>query len=143
VVKIRSPLPQLEHLLPLSGKKLDLAGHLIRIGTPQLHTLSASADLSCNLVTIKGYLDAGEFASGVRKQLDSEGISSSVNVVVGRRRVLRIKQQTIVGFEVRLQGLSDEESLAVQQKGIGGRRHLGCGLFNPSNPSPQHERELK
>lgn len=143
VVKIRTPLSQLELLLPLSGKRLDVAGCSIRLGTPHLHILTPSTDLQSHLVTIKGYLEASEFAVGIRKQLDSERISQSVNVVVARRRVLRIKQQTIVGFEVRLEGLSDQESLTVQQQGVGGRRHLGCGLFNPCTPSPLNERDQK
>ena len=139
-VKIRTQLTQLECLLPLSGKRLDLASYPIRLGTPQLFTLSASANLICPLVTIKGYLEAGIFANGLRKQLDSEGVSPSVNMVVGRRRVLRVKQQAIVGFEVRLEGLSEQDSLTVQQQGVGGRRHLGCGLFNPIKSTRQQER---
>jgi hypothetical protein len=30
-----------------------------------------------------------------------------------------------------IEGLTAEESLTIQEKGIGGRRHMGCGVFVP------------
>jgi len=128
-VRIRAPLTQLDHLLVLSGKRLEIAGYPIRLGVAQLHPLKPDASLRSELVTIKGYLEASDMEKGVRKQLDTQAVSTSVNVQIGRRRVLKVKQQVIVGFQVRLAGLSDEESLRIQHDGIGGRRHLGCGLF--------------
>jgi len=32
---------------------------------------------------------------------------------------------------VLIEGLTAEESLTVQEHGLGGRRHMGCGLFVP------------
>jgi CRISPR-associated protein Cas6 len=52
---------------------------------------------------------------------------------VGRpvRRVLRIKNKRIVGFPLTIPNLTAEESLLVQERGIGSRRRMGCGLFVP------------
>ncbi len=129
---IRTRVENISALLPLSGKKLDLAGCPIRLGVPQLIALSASPALNSPLVTIKGYMDEKAFDAAIRRQLDALGISRSVTVEVGARKVLRIKQQVIVGFTVCLDHLDDDESLLIQASGLGGRRHLGCGLFNPT-----------
>ena len=48
-----------------------------------------------------------------------------------RRRALRIKDQTHVGYSLLVEGLSAEESIRLQEQGLGGRRKLGCGLFLP------------
>jgi len=47
------------------------------------------------------------------------------------RRTIKIRDKEIVGFAVSIEGLSDEESLSLQENGIGGRRRFGCGIFVP------------
>jgi CRISPR-associated protein Cas6 len=46
--------------------------------------------------------------------------------------VLRIRDRTIVGFSVLVQGLTAEESVQLQEEGIGGRGKMGCGFFLPA-----------
>jgi len=129
---IRTRVENVPALLPLSGKKLDLAGCPIRLGVPQLIALSPCPALKSPLVTIKGYMEEKAFDAAIRRQLGALRISRSVSVEVGARKVLRIKQQVIVGFTIGLNHLDDTESLLIQASGLGGRRHLGCGLFNPA-----------
>ena len=133
---LRSPVDLLPALISLSGKKLDLGGATIQLGVPALFTLTPSNRLLSRISTIKGYTEPTAFLAAVRRQLDALGVGVSVRVAVGPRRVVRVKQQTIVGFEVTVENLSDNESVRIQESGVGGRRHLGCGLFVPSEPSP-------
>jgi CRISPR-associated protein Cas6 len=132
---VRTPVEFLPSLIPLSGKLLDLGGEKIRLGSPTLLTLTPSPQLRTRIVTIKGYIEPADFSGAVRRQLDTLGVGRSVRVDVGSRRVVRVKRQTIVGFEVALEQLSDQESLNIQAVGLGGRRHLGCGLFVAVKPS--------
>jgi CRISPR-associated protein Cas6 len=118
--------------LALSGKKLDLSGCPIRLGAPKVIALSPCPTLRSPLVTIKGYMEEKGFDAAIRRQLDALGISRTGTLEVGARKVVRIKQQVIVGFTVRLDDLENEESILIQASGLGGRRHLGCGLFNPT-----------
>jgi CRISPR-associated protein Cas6 len=83
------------------------------------------------MVTIKGFFDPVPFQTALRRQLDQLNISDQIQVTLGRRRTLRIKDKEVVGHEVLLEGLTAEESLAVQETGLGGRRHMGCGVFVP------------
>jgi len=136
---IRTRVENVSALLPLTGKKLDLAGCPIRLGVPHVIALSACPSLESPLVTVKGYLEEIAFKGAIRRQLDGLGISRSVTVEVDARKVLRIKQQVIVGFAIRLDHLDDTESLLIQSSGLGGRRHLGCGLFNPVRKAHEEE----
>jgi CRISPR-associated protein Cas6 len=47
------------------------------------------------------------------------------------RRVIRIKGRRLVGYAVCVTGLTAEESLVVQEQGLGSHRRMGCGIFLP------------
>lgn len=136
---IRTQVHNLPALMLLSGKKLDIAGCPVRLGVARVIALSPCRSLESYLVTIKGYMEEQEFVAALRRQLDALGISLSVTVEVGARRVLRIKQQSIIGFKVRLDELTEDESFRIQASGLGGRRRLGCGLFNSLQQAGEQE----
>jgi CRISPR-associated protein Cas6 len=128
-VALRTPIDFLPRLMVLSGKKLTLAGCSIRLGVPELHPIMPAERLFSRVVTIKGFQDPENFAKAATRQLEHLGIRSSVHMEIGQRRVVQVKGNTIVGFSLQLDSLTDEESVSVQTEGIGGRRRLGCGLF--------------
>ena len=74
-------------------------------------------------------MDAEKFAEAVRRQLDTLEISERVILTIGKRRTLKIRDKEVVGFEVILEGLTASESIILQEHGLGGRRHMGCGVF--------------
>ncbi len=57
--------------------------------------------------------------------------TSGVALQLGPRRVIKASRSTVVGWAVALTGLDAHASLAIQQAGLGGRRHMGAGLFVP------------
>jgi CRISPR-associated endonuclease/helicase Cas3 len=128
-ISIRTDIAQIPKLLPLSGKKIDLVGHSIRLGVPHILPLHPFERLTCNFATIKGFLEPDSFSKSLRRQLDDLRVRRSVIIDVGQRRTLQVKQHTIVGFRVTVDGLEDNESIQLQACGAGGRRHLGAGLF--------------
>ncbi|QDT27681.1 CRISPR-associated endonuclease Cas6 [Gimesia panareensis] len=131
----RTHVEQVNELLNLTGKSIQLRRSTILIGVPQLKALVAEPILRSRLVVIKvkgrnaAQLDEKSFQTAVKKQLSACEVSSRSLVEIRRRRTLRIKEKTIVGYEVVLENLAEEESLQIQIQGIGGRRHMGCGLF--------------
>jgi len=140
-VRIRTPQDKVGDLIALSGQSISIGPHKIRLGVPNLHALEPATALRSRLVTIKGFQDAVTFKEAVRRQLTGMDISDQVIVTVPERprkpseepqpvrRTIRIRDKEVVGFEVILEGLTAEESIAVQETGIGGRRHMGCGVF--------------
>lgn len=136
---IRTDAEQIARFLPLSGKPLRLLDRTLRIGVPQVRSLVPAVALRSRLVTIKlaeaiserGAAAAEAFAAACRRQLTEMGISAEAKLSLGKRRTLRIKDKEVVGYEVCVAALTAEESLAVQEHGLGGRRHMGCGILVP------------
>ena len=64
-----------------------------------------------------------------------ERTGSGCALRVGRRRIVTIAGARVVGFALDLSRLSEAASLTLQEQGLGGRRHMGCGLFLPTPTS--------
>lgn len=137
---VRLPADRIAVVLPLAGRYLDVEGHEIGLGIPSVRVLEPAETLQSRLVTIKGYTEPGPFLGAVAVQLDSLGVrgTASIPPVPGgphagrpQRRVLRIKGRKIVGYALRVEGLSAPDAGLLLARGLGGRRHMGCGIFSP------------
>jgi CRISPR-associated protein Cas6 len=130
---LRTAADAIGQLIQLAGKSVTIAGTPVRVGVPQVWALKPAAALRSRLVTIKlkEGITPDIFQQSAREQLNTLGVSAEAILTLGKRRTLRIKDKEVVGYEVILEGLTAEESLNVQEKGLGGRRHMGCGVFVP------------
>lgn len=128
-LKIRLPQDRVPLLLKLSGKRLELNGHAIRLGAPQIFLLKPWPQLYARIVTIKGFTEPQAFLEAVCRKLDELGVTGEPTV--GPRRVVKVGNHTIVGFALAVHDLTDEGSIILQERGIGGRRRMGCGIFSP------------
>lgn len=128
-LKIRLPQDRVPTLLKLAGKRLNLKGHAIRLGAPQISLLDPATTLYARIVTIKGFTEPEPFLDAVFRKLDELGVTGEP--AVGPRRVVKVGNHTIVGFALSVHELSDDGSIVLQERGIGGRRRMGCGIFNP------------
>jgi CRISPR-associated protein Cas6 len=142
-LRFRLPADQIALLLPLAGQTLTVAGHAIRLGVPQVRPLVPAAALVARVVVIKGFLEPGPFLAAARRQLDALGVHGEVALPLTlngsrkgqpHRHVVRIKDKQVVGYAVQVEGLTAEESMTLQEHGIGGRGHLTCGFFLPLKP---------
>jgi len=124
---VRMESEQIGQFLKLAGKKFEIDSYSFRVGVPEVRLLRPRAALYSRLVTIKGFMEPKEFLEAAKRQL--EKIEVQAELQVGERRTFRIKDKQVVGFEVRVADLNAETSLLLQEIGIGGRRHMGCGIF--------------
>lgn len=113
----------------LAGKSLEVNGCLLSVGVPNLAMLRPTPSLLARTVTIKGFEEDEPFLEALKRQL--KPLAPEAKPILLKRRTIRIAGKQIVGFKVLLEGLTAEESIAVQEKGLGGRRKFGCGLFVP------------
>jgi CRISPR-associated protein Cas6 len=136
-VRLRLPTDDIQRILPLGGCSLSLAEYAVTLGFPRITPLRTTSHLQSRLVAIKGFgQSADDFVGALSRQLDALGPalgqeSTSVEIQVGPRRVLHIKGTTIAGHAVALAGLHAQASLLLQCRGLGGRRHMGAGVFIP------------
>lgn len=150
-LRLRLPAEAIPTVLPLAGRSLNIASHTIRLGVPQVQALIPAAALIARMVTIKrsdrrdrsrtkDYMEPAAFLEGIRRDLVRLGIHGEPGIPLvtsgphaGRpcRRVLRIKNRRVVGFALQVTALTAEESIRLQETGLGGRRKMGCGFFMP------------
>lgn len=128
-LRIRAAQDRIGELIALAGKSITIGDRQVRLGVPRVQGLEPAIALRSRVVTIKGFMDPESFAQAVRRQLEALEIGERVLLTIGKRRTIRIREKEVVGFEVILEGLTAEESITVQETGLGGRRHMGCGVF--------------
>ena len=126
---LRLPDDQIRMYLKLAGKRLDVDGNVLQIGVPEVRALRPVASLRARLVTIKGFMEAETFLEAVKRQLQDLQVAGEVHL--GERKTFRVKDKQVVGFAMGITNLTAEESLTLQEKGLGGRRRIGCGVFVP------------
>ena len=124
---LRLPDEQIRAYLKLAGKRLEVDEHRLNVGVPEIRTLRPVVRLRARLVTIKGFLEEDEFLAAAKRQLEQLDIKGQVHL--GTRRTFRVRDKQVVGFEMGVAQLTAEESLTLQEQGLGGRRKMGCGVF--------------
>lgn len=147
-LRLRLPTESIPQLLPLAGKSLEMDGHRLRLGVPQVRALVPAATLNARLVTMKvsGVDDPSpeQFLDAVRRRLkESEIIGEPMLPTVEsgphagqpRRRIIALKDRKLFGFAVTVNGLTPEASLRLQGASPFSRRRMGCGFFVPVEES--------
>lgn len=134
-IKVRMPLSEMAVVMPLAQATLDVAGARVSLSFPQVFPLVAAASIRARFVTVAGFQEEEPFVAALVRQLaELPGLGQepgSIEIAVGRRRTCEIHGKRIVGFAVGLTGLLADASLVVQRAGLGGRRHMGAGIFVP------------
>ncbi len=143
---IRLPHEDIGTYLKLAGKSLVLNGCRLRVGVCETRVLVPVATLHCRNVTTKNGENPTRFDAEIVRQSASLGIRGKVFRVPKcskggegpdpSRRILRVKSKRIVGYSVLATELTAEESILLQERGLGGRRRMGCGVFVPKRYSP-------
>lgn len=134
-LKIRTPAERLPKLLPLAGRVLRIGRDQVRVAVPRVFALTPSPQLRARYATIKNAMEPDAFLEALRIKLaaveDLGQDPERIEIEVGSRRVTRMRGDTIVGFAVSLLNLEDRASIRIQEQGLGGRRHIGAGIFVP------------
>lgn len=144
---LRIPRDLVAESLQLAGSRLDIDGSSVVVGSPRVVPLKPRAVLWSRLVTIKGYVEPSSFLTAISEQLSAMGIRGRASLlprqsshpvdggVGGKgpwvRRTVSVKDRVIVGYAVKISELTAEESIVLQEQGLGGRRRFGCGVFVP------------
>lgn len=134
---LRIPADKFGEVISLAGKRLDIDGHSIRLGIPMARPLSPASSLYARIVTFRNSMEVAKFLETAKRELEKEDLQIKATLQIPdedrsrHRRIITIKGKKIVGFSLIASGLSDEDSIKLQSLGLGGRRSMGCGIFNP------------
>ena len=119
---------RLDELKALCGVQLDVAGHALRVGAVHLRMLQPLATLYAYRVAASSG-DESEFMQTMESELAALSIAGER--VCGKRQSMRVDGREMTTFSMMLHALAPEQSLRLQQHGLGPHRLLGCGLFVP------------
>jgi len=149
-------------LLPLAEQHLVIDAATLRLGRPVEFRLRPAPGLMSLFVVAEHSRHSDEFLEWVKEQfraLDIRAVPAlrrqrnraSVSPTEENRRSFdspyarhhrQIGDNSVVGWEVQVFGLTPEESVRLQEHGVGPGRRYGCGVFVPDEkgrPRPRHD----
>ncbi len=130
-LRIRIPREQLDRLrTDLEGKTLDLAGCSLRIGEGHRRSLDQARTLFSRHVVMKPQQPEAQFLREMVGLLRAMKIPVR-KALCGKETLLTTPDGPLPTRSLMLADLSPEESIRLQQQGLGSHREMGCGLFIP------------
>ena len=126
---LRLPAHRAAEAAALVGRTLQVAGWPLHVETMSLRPLSRITTLFSRCVVLAAD-DEAAFVIAATDELGVLGIHPGT-MVCGRVTTVAIPERTWQARSLMLAGLTPEQSLLLQQNGLGAGRKLGCGLFIP------------
>lgn len=127
---VRVPKHRVEDAQRLHGRTLDVAGHAMQVEGSTLRPLSTHSAIFARYVVSDGMLDENAFLAQALSRLQAMGIRPK-KMLCGIEKTIATPETRLTTRSLMLAELTVEESVQLQQKGLGPMRHLGCGLFIP------------
>jgi CRISPR-associated protein Cas6 len=127
---LRLPKQRLEDAGKLTGQTLDIGGNTMQVGRAAVKPLSAITTLFSRYVVASEGLDETAFMREAQTLLADMGIRPK-KMLCGIERVITTPEREIHTHSLMLADLPVEQSISLQQRGLGPGRTLGCGLFLP------------
>ncbi|MBI1942222.1 MAG: type I-MYXAN CRISPR-associated protein Cas6/Cmx6 [Betaproteobacteria bacterium] len=128
---LRLPRHRLADAAALLGRTLEVAGWPLRVDKLSERPLSRITNLFSRGVVMKGQeSEETRFLAAAGEALGALGIRAST-MICGRVTPLATPARTYRTRSLMVAGLTPEQSLELQRRGLGEERRLGCGLFIP------------
>ncbi|MDD3529698.1 MAG: type I-MYXAN CRISPR-associated protein Cas6/Cmx6 [Gallionellaceae bacterium] len=125
---LRVPVERLDDVHRLVGTHIDSGAGELAIGAAKDRQLLPFAHLYSPLVVFDSD-DEVEFLAAARAELEKMAVQCGM--IPGKRRKMRLPGGEVWGYSLMLHDVGQEQSLRVQEQGLGHHRAYGCGLFVP------------
>ncbi len=127
---LRLPKHRLDDVAALVGQTLDIDGHPLTVGRFTTRKLSDLPTLFAKGVVTDPGQSETEFLEQVAEQLRAMDIRIR-KMMCGKEGQIAVSEGILHTRSLMLAELDREESVRLQEKGIGPGRQYGCGLFLP------------
>lgn len=114
----------------ISNRTLHIGKQGVDIGVSSIRKLSSMSTMYARAICCDRDQSEDDFLQQVAEQLVAMGINVS-KMICGRSGAIRGNDEMIFTRALLVADLKPEESVRLQQQGIGEGRLLGCGLFVP------------
>lgn len=129
-MRLRVPKSRLQEAQALSGEKLDIEGHVLEVGKSDVYMLSSLPTLFARYVETREELDETQFLDEAASQLQALDIPCR-KMLGGITHTLNFPDGPVFTRSLMVAELEPEQSVRLQQLGLGDGRVQGCGLFLP------------
>ena len=126
---LRVPKHRIEDAQQLSGKVLDLGGYPLTVSTSIVRPLSTLTTIFARYIAAPES-DEQQFLRDALTQLNVLGVKPK-KMLCGMEKSIATPDGALRTRSLMLAELSVDESLILQQRGLGLHRMLGCGVFIP------------
>ena len=137
---LRIPQARTAEVEALAGRILDVSGNELELLKSSRRKLSALTTLFSRYIIIEKGDNEAVFIDKIAQRLRAMGIQPP-KILPGRERRLRVPGGVLDTRSLMVAEVSLQESVVLQQQGLGDHRLLGCGLFVPhkeiSQTSPE------
>lgn len=127
---LRLPKTRLDDARQLIGKTLDVDGYPLEVGKVTTRMLSDLSILFARYVVSEQGQSEAEFLQQAADMLSDMDIRVR-KMMAGKERAINLPDQKLYTRSLMLADLEKDESVRLQQYGLGPQRKLGCGLFMP------------
>lgn len=116
----------------LVGAELDIGGYALKIGQAKQKKLSSQGTIFSRYVVLEPgeELDENAFLQRIVAQLADRGIRVK-KALCGKTTEVLGPEGPVQTRSIMIADLGSEQSVRLQQEGIGPMRHMGCGIFIP------------
>jgi CRISPR-associated protein Cas6 len=114
----------------LTGVTLDVSGCTLQVGEGRIRPLSRETTLFSRYVVTRPDHDEDDFLESAATELRTLGIPVR-KALCGKTTPVSTPAGALQTRSLMLAGLSPEESVRLQELGLGPHRVMGCGIFIP------------
>lgn len=129
-LRLRIPRHRLEDARKLTGQTLDVDGHPLEIGASNVFLLSSLPTLFARYVMTAADVDENDFLEEAARGLEAAGIPCR-KMLGGISHTMQFPDGPVHTRSLMVAELEPEQSVRLQQVGLGAGRSIGCGLFLP------------
>lgn len=127
---LRVPRARIGEAQALVGRTLDIGGHALAVEQAILRPLSAITTIFARHVVSAAGQDENAFLAAAVRELTAMGIKPQ-KMLCGIEHRIATPGEPVHTRSLMIAELDPQESVTLQQRGLGPLRHLGCGLFLP------------
>jgi CRISPR-associated protein Cas6 len=127
---LRLPKERVEEAKSLTGQTLDVGGNALTVGGCTIRPLSNLTTIFARYVITEDVEDESAFMEEAVIRLKAMGIKVK-KMMGGRLHTFSLPGRKLTARSLMIDGLKVQESVTLQQQGLGPGRKIGCGLFLP------------
>jgi len=129
-LRLRLPRTRLDDARELTGRQLDIGGFPLEVGQSDVRLLSSLSTLFSRYVLTRKAVDEEEFLELAATDMRTMGIECR-KMLCGITHMHDLPEGKMITRSLMVAELDKEQSVQLQQLGLGEGRKIGCGLFIP------------